>query len=161
MFKKSFIAVLMLLIVVFSYTYSQSTAEKVKPSKKTVLLVRDSTQLEVTVAKVLRDTLSKMGYKVKEVGLSEVGKENASLFKVSIVFSAVVHPGDEINSDIDKFLSSRESKSSKIFLFNVSGTLHPRSGGKKLDKPVDATSQATESSNPKLIADHILYEIKL
>ena len=153
--RKFYLSIVFLLTVTFSFVFAQSHTGKIKPVKKSILILKDSSNLETAVSQILRDTLSKLGYKVKETGLADIGREKASSYKISIIFSAI-NPGREIDPRIRDFIESKGSKSSKVDLYTVWGTVYD-----KQDEKVDAMSQASKALRPQLIADHILRSLKL
>jgi hypothetical protein len=155
MSRKIIVCCLFLFTIVFPLLSAKNAVEKAKPVKKSVLIVKDSSELETAVSRVVKDSLSKLGYKVKEISFTDVGKEKASLYKISIVFSAV-NPGEEIDTTIQKFMSLADGKSSKVLLYTVYGKVHDMK-----DKNVDATTEASKELHPQLIAEHILHSLKL
>jgi hypothetical protein len=155
MYKKIIVSAIVLLTVAFSVFSAEKHSGKVMPAKKSILIVKDSSELETAVSRIIVDTLSKLGYTVKEVGLADIGKENAPSYKFSIVFSAV-NPGEEIEPSVQKFMASANGKSSKVLLYSVYGNVHTTQ-----DKNVDATTQATKELHPPMIAEHILHSLKL
>jgi hypothetical protein len=110
--------------------------------------------LEIADSRIISDTLTKLDYKVKEAELANVNKENASLYRVSIIFSAI-SPGNEVDPRVQKFIASKVDTSSKVFLFTVYGSIYSEQGEK-----VDATSEATKALHQELIADQIIRTIK-
>jgi len=135
--------------------FAQNDAKKVeKPKKKAVLILKDTSNLEIAVSRILSDTLTKLGYKVKEAGLANVNKENAALYKISIVFSAI-SAGNEVDPRIQKFIASKDGTSSKVLLYTVYGGIYNKRGEK-----VDATTEATKALHPALIADQIMHSLK-
>ena len=119
MLKKISVSILCLLAILLSPLSAQNKSEKVKPVKKSILIVKDSSDLEVAVCRIVTDSLSKLGYTVKEVGLADIGNEKASSYKFSIVFSAITAAG-EVDPSIQKFIDSGVGKS-KVHLYTVYG----------------------------------------
>ena len=155
--RKVYMNIVFLVTVAFSFVFSQSHTGKIKPVKKSksILILKDTSSLETTVSQILRDTLSKLGYMVKETGLADIGREKASLYEISIIFSAI-KPGREIDPPIRKFIESKGTASSEVNVYTVWGTVYD-----KQDEKVDAMSQASNALRPQLIADHILRSLKL
>jgi hypothetical protein len=128
---------------------------KAAHAKHAVLILRDSSALETTVSRMVGDSLTKSGYSVKIASLSDIGREKASLYAYSIVFSAIT-VGDEVDPVIEKFIKTKpENSSSKVILYTVYGNAYD-----KQKKEVDATTAATETLHPQLIVDHILRSLK-
>jgi hypothetical protein len=151
---KIIVGVLFLFTIAFSPVFAKQQVEKVKHAKKSALIVRDSTALEIAVSGIIQDTLTKSGYKVKEVGLDSVGKENASSYTISIIFSGI-NKGDEMDPRIQKYIASKVDSTSKIAFYNVYGSIYS-----KKDANVDAMTQATKELHSELIAKQILRSLK-
>lgn len=155
MCRKFAVSFLVLVTIACSFNFAQSVVKKAeKPKKKSILIIKDSSNLEIAVSRIISDTLTKLGYKVKEAGLANVNKENASLYRVSIIFSAI-SAGNEIDPRIQNFIASKVDTSSKVFLFSVYGSIY-----NKQAENVDATTEATKALHPELIADQIIRTIK-
>lgn len=152
--RKSSLIVLILLTTVFSLSFAQKHTKEVKPAVKSILILKDSSDLEISVSRIISDSLTKIGYKVKETDFADVNNEKASAYYLSIVFSAM-NPGNEIDSRVQKFISTK-SGTSKVFLYTVYGNIYNQT-----DTTVDATTQATQALHPQLIANHILRSLKL
>ncbi len=152
---RSRVSVFFLLVTLFSLVFAQRNSPKSKPVEKAVLIVKNSSNLEISVSRIIRDSLSKTGYTVKEVSFADAKKENASLYSFSIVFNAI-KPGNDIDPRIQKFIASKSGSSSKVLLYTVYGNPFNKKG-----KYVDATTQATQALQPQLIANHILRSLKL
>jgi hypothetical protein len=150
------VGVMLLFAIPFSLYSAQNKTEKAKPVKKTILIVKDSSDLEATVSRIINDSLAKKGYKIKETNLADVGKENPSSYKLSIIFSAV-NAGEEIDPRIQKYISSKIDPASKTVIFTVYGAVYSN----EKDKTVDASSEATKTLRAPLIAEHILQSLKL
>jgi hypothetical protein len=146
---------LFLVLVLLATVILGKQPEKASHAKHAVLILQDSSALETTVSRMVSDSLTKSGYSVKIASLSDIGKEKASLYAYSIVFSAIT-VGDEIDPVIEKFIKTKpENSSSKVILYTVYGNAHD-----KQKKEVDATTEATETLHPQLIVDHILRSLK-
>jgi hypothetical protein len=155
MCRKLAVSFLVIFTIACSFVFAQNVIKKVeKPKIKSVLILKDTSSLEMAVSRIISDTLTKLGYKVKEAELANVNKEKASLYKVSIIFSAI-SPGNEVDPRIQKFIASKVDTSSKVFLFSVYGSIYSKQG-----ENVDATSEATKALHPELIADQIIRTIK-
>ncbi|HUI94011.1 MAG TPA: hypothetical protein VLX68_17365 [Chitinivibrionales bacterium] len=153
--RKFAVILLVMCTIACSFVFAQNVNKKTeKPKKKSVLIVRDSSGLEIAVTRILNDSLSKLGCRVKEAELSNIKKENASSYKISIVFSAI-KAGNEVDPRIQNFISSKADTLSKVFLFTVYGGLYDEQG-----KKVDATTEATKALHPDLIARQILRSVK-
>lgn len=152
--NKNILSIFLTLTTVVSLVSAQSHTEVPKPVAKSILILKDSSTLEISVSRIISDSLTKIGYKVKETSLADINKENASAYYLSIVFSAM-NPGNEIDPRIQKFITTK-SDSSKVLLYTVYGNVY---GQKRND--VDATTQATQALHPQLIANHILRSLKL
>jgi hypothetical protein len=155
MYRKFIVSALILSAVLF--TFAQSPAGKAKPVKKSksILILKDTTNLEKSVAQILNDTLSKLGYTVKEAALADIGNEKASSHKISIIFSAVT-VGDEPDPRISKYIASKGKTSAEVKLYSVWGAVYD-----KKDEKTDAVTQASAALHPQLIADQILKSLKL
>jgi hypothetical protein len=151
------VSTFVLLTIVFSFVFAQAGTAKAKPVKtsKSILILKDTTKLEASVSQLLRDTLSKLGYTVKEAAFADIGKEIASSYKISIIFSAV-NTRDEPDPRIDKFIASKGKSSSEVKLFTVCGALFD-----KKDEKTDAITQASAALHPQMIADQIMKSLKL
>jgi hypothetical protein len=123
--------------------------------KKTALIIQDSSKLEISVTRILKDTLSKIGYDVKDIPIASIGNEKASDYTVSIVFSAI-KAGSDSDPAIRKFVASKAGSLSQVKLFTVYGNVYSK--GKR---NVDATSEATKALHPKLVADRVLKSLQL
>ena len=146
---------MVILAIASSFIFAQNDIKKAeKPKKKSVLILKDSSILETAVSRILSDTLAKLGYKVKEAELANVNKEKASLYRVSIIFSAI-NAGNEVDPRIQKFIASKTDTASKVYLFTVYGSIYNKQG-----ENVDATTEATNALHPELIADQIIRTIK-
>jgi hypothetical protein len=153
--RKFAVSFLVIFTIACSFVFAQNAIKKVEnPKKKSVLILKDSSNLEIAVSRIISDTLTKAGYKVKEAELANVNKENASLYRVSIIFSAI-SAGNEVDPRIQKFIASKVDTSSKVFLFSVYGSIY-----NKQAENVDATTEATKALHPELIADQIIRTIK-
>jgi len=124
-------------------------------TKKTVLIIKDSSDLEISVTRILKDTLLKIGYDVKVVPIALINNEKASDYTVSIVFSAI-KAGDDSDPSIRKFVASKKGSESQVKVYTVYGNVYNK---KKRD--VDATSEATKTLHPKLVSDRILKSLQL
>ncbi|MBN1307811.1 MAG: hypothetical protein JXA18_07835 [Chitinispirillaceae bacterium] len=155
--RKFYMSIVFLFTAAFSFVFAQSHTGKIKPVKKSksILILKDSSNLETAVSQILRDSLLKLGYQVKETALADAGREKASSYKISIIFNAI-NPGREIDPRIRKFIESKGTASSKVNVYTVWGTVYD-----KQDKRVDAMSQASKALRPQLIADHILRSLEL
>jgi hypothetical protein len=154
MYQKVTVSIVFLVLLLLSLVFAQNQNDKEAPTKKSALILKDSTRLEIAVSRLIRDTLTKLGYNVKEVDLVNVGKENASLYNLSIIFSAI-NPGKEVDPRIQKYIEAKSDTSSKVILYTVYGSVH-----KKGKENVDAASQATKALHPQIIANHILKSLK-
>jgi hypothetical protein len=154
MCRKCAVSFLVILTIACSFVFAQNGNKKAeKPKKNSVLILKDSSNLEIAVSRIISDTLTKLGYKVKEAELANINKENASLYGVSILFSAI-RAGNQVDPSIEKFIASKVGTSSKVYLFSVYGNIYNKQG-----KNVDATTEATKALHPELIADQILRTI--
>jgi hypothetical protein len=155
MCRKLAVSFLVIFTIACSFVFAQNVIKKVeKPKNNSVLILKDTSTLEMAVSRIISDTLTKLGYKVKETGLKNVNKENASLYRVSIIFSAI-SAGNEIDPRVQKFIASKVDTISKVYLFSVYGSIYNKQG-----ENVDATTEATKALHPELIADHIIRTIK-
>lgn len=153
MSRKIAFSIFFLSTIMLSFAFAQNQKNhkaNLKPVQKSVLILKDSSNLEITVSRMIKDTLTKLGYNVKEAEIADVNNEKASLYKISIVFSAV-NAGNEIDPGVQKFIASKTDTTSRIILYTVYGTVY-----QEKHENVDATTQATQTLHPKLIADHIL-----
>jgi hypothetical protein len=123
-------------------------------TKKKALIIKDSSDLENSVTRILKDTLSKIGYDVKEVPIASISNEKASDYTLSIVFSAI-KAGNDADPVVRKFVESKKNSKSQVKVYTVYGTVYK----KKSD--VDATSEATKALHPKLVSDRILKSLNL
>jgi len=161
MYRKISFGLLLLSLIASPFIFAQNKADTAKPAvtnpvdKKSALIVKDSSKLETAVTRILKDTLTKNGYTVKEVTLADAAKEKASEYTVSIVFSAI-RPGNEVDPVIRSFINSKAGSASKVILYTVYG----KEVDKKEKTAVDATTQATAALHPQLVADHILKGFK-
>ena len=153
--RKFVVSVLFLFTIAASLIYAQNKVEKAKTAKNSILILKDSSRLEISVSRIIIDTLTKRGYHVKVAKLADASKENASLYKINIVFNAV-KAGNEIDPRIRKFITSKGDTSSKVFLYTVYGNIFNKRGN-----DIDAITQATETLRPQIIANHILWTLKL
>ena len=151
MYRKIIVSVLFLFSIGYSPVFAKSHTGK--SAGKSVLILKDSSTLEVSVSRILQDTLTKLGYKVKEADLSNISKEKASSYDISIVFSAI-NPGDEVDPAVDTFIASKAKTTSKVFLYSVYGNVY------KKGENVDAVTQATKELHPELIAAQIIRSLK-
>jgi hypothetical protein len=160
MYRKIYAGILLISLTACSFVFAMNEADTAKQAvtkpvvKKSALIVNDSSKLEVSVTRILKDTLTKNGYSVKETQFTGIGKEKASDYTVSIVFSAI-NPGNEITPVIQSFINTKAGSSSRVILYTVYGT-----DVNKKDTTVDATSQATSALHPQQVADHILKSLK-
>jgi hypothetical protein len=154
MYRKIIVNILILFTIVYFPVFAKHQIEKVKPAKKSVLILKDSSDLEISVSRILQDTLTKLGYKVKEVGLSNISKEYASSYSISIIFSAI-NAGDEVDSRIQNYMASKVDTTSKIYLYSVYGSIYNQK-----EEKVDAMTQATKELHPDLIAAHIIRSLR-
>ena len=155
MCRKIAVSFLVICTIACSFVFAQNVIKKVeKPQKKTVLILKDSSNLEIAVSRIISDTLIKLGCKVKEARLANVNKENASSYRITIIFNAM-SAGNEVDPRIQKFIASKVDTSSKVFLYSVYGSIYNQQG-----ENVDATTEATKALHPELIADHILRSLK-
>jgi ABC-type proline/glycine betaine transport system substrate-binding protein len=153
--RKFAVSLLVLLAIACSFIYAQNDIKKaVKPPKKSVLILKDTSSLETAVSRIISDTLTKLGCKVKVAELANINKKYASLYKVSIIFSAI-NAGNEVDPRIQNFIASKVDTSSKVFVYSVYGSIYSKQGEK-----VDATTEATKALHPGLIADQILRSLK-
>jgi hypothetical protein len=120
-----------------------------------VLIVKDSSDLEIAVARILKDTLSKIGYEIKDVPIASINTENASDYTVSIVFSAI-KAGMDTDPAVRKFVASKNGSKSQVKVYTVYGNVY-----KKTKHDIDATSEATKALHPKLVSDRILKSLQL
>jgi len=156
MFNKITVTMLAIyLLTILSLVSAQNAADSTVSPKKTVLILKDSSRLEISVARILKDTLSKIGYDVKEVPIDDINREKASDYSISIVFSAI-KAGNDSDPAIRKFVASKAGSSSIVKLYTVYGNVY-----KKSESGVDATSEATKAMHPKLVADRILKSLQL
>jgi hypothetical protein len=146
---------LILCTIVSSPLFAKQQKEKVKPVKKSAIIFKDSSELEISVARILQDTLTKLGYKVKEEKISNIGKEKPSSYKISIIFSAI-NTDKEVDPRIDTYINAKVDTTSKIVLFNVYGNIYEKKG-----EDVDAETQASKELHPDLIVRQILRSLKL
>jgi hypothetical protein len=155
--RKIRLSIFYLLTTGFSLVSAQNTLEKPKPAPvhKKILILKDSTELEISVSRIVRDSLTKSGYVVKETSYKDINKEKASLYNITIVFNAI-KPGNEIDSRVRKFITTKSDTASKVFIYSVYGNIYTAN-----DSLPDATTQATEALRPQLIASHILRSLKL
>ncbi len=153
---RKFAASFLIVVAIGCYfAFAQNVVNKAeKPKIKPVLILKDSSNLETAVSRIISDTLAKLGYKIKEASLANAAKENASSYGFSILFSAI-NAGNEVDPRIQNFIMSKADTSSKVFLFSVYGNIYNKKG-----KHVDATTEATKALHPELIADQILRTIK-
>ena len=121
---------------------------------KKVLIVRDSSRLEIAVTRHIKESLGKSGYVVKEVSIYNVNSEKASSYNVSIIFRGM-NAGNEINPVIQRFIASKSDTSQKVILYSVYGNTY-----NSQVKNIDAMTDATVSIRPRLIADQILRSFK-
>jgi hypothetical protein len=148
--RKIRLSVFYLLATGFSLVLAQNAIEKPKTVPKKILILKDSSKLEISVSRIIKDSLTKIGYVVKETGYKDINKEKASLYNLSIVFNAI-KPGNEIDSRVRKFVATKSDTTSKVFIYTVYGTTFDTK-----DNYIDATTQATQALQPQLIANHIL-----
>jgi hypothetical protein len=154
MYRRIFFALLLFTALVSLPAVALQNTDTVPPKNKCALILRDSTTLEKRVARIVADTLTKLGYTVKETLLPDSKNESASTYTISIVFSAI-RPGNEVDPRIQKFMTSKKDASSRVMLFTVYGGEHY-----KKDATVDATTQATEKLHPDLVARRIIQSLK-
>lgn len=143
------------ILTILSFVYAQNVTDSTVSQKKTVLIIKDSSSLEISVVRILKDTLSKIGYEVKETPIADISKEKASDYTVSIVFSAI-KAGNDSDPSIRKFVASKAGTTAKVKLYTVYGNVY-----KKGDSDIDAKSEATKAMHPKLVADRILKSLEL
>jgi hypothetical protein len=154
MYRKIIVGILFLLAMACIPVFAKQQSAKVKPAEKTVLICKDSSALEIAVDRILRDTLTKLGYTVNDVDLAKISKEKASSYTISIIFSAI-NPGDEVDPRIQEYIASKVDTTAKIYLYTVYGGVY-----KQKNQNVDATTQATKDLHPVLIAKHILRSLR-
>jgi hypothetical protein len=155
MYRIIIVSILFLFAIAYSPVIAKRPVEKVKHAKKSALILKDSSNLEVSVSRIIQDTLTKSGYKVKEIHLADVSKEKASSYTISILFSAV-NKGDEVDTRIQNYIASKVDTTSKVYLYNVYGNIY-----NKKDENVDAKTQASIDLHPDLIAAQIIRSLKL
>jgi hypothetical protein len=155
--RKTIVSALMLFAVTFSFAFAQSHTGKAKPVKKSkpILILKDTTALEASVAQIVKDALEKIGYTVKEAPLADIGKEKASSYKITLIFNGIT-TGDEPDPRIDKYIASKGKTSSEVKLYSVCGAVYD-----KKDEKTDAITKASDAVHPQLIADQILKSLKL
>lgn len=153
--RKIRLSVFYLLATGFSLVLAQNAIEKPKTVPKKILILKDSSELEISVSRIIKDSLSKIGYMVKETSYKDISKENASLYNITIVFNAI-KPGNEIDPRVRKFVTTKTDTSSKVFIYSVYGNIHTTN-----ENYVDATTQATQALRPRIIANHILRSLKI
>jgi sulfite reductase alpha subunit-like flavoprotein len=147
----------LLLTVGCSFVYAQAQPRKIKAVKntKSILILKDTTSLETSVAKILIDSLSKKGYTVKQSPLADLIIKKASKYNISIIFSAVT-TGENMDPRIDKFIASKGETTSEVKIFTVCGAIYDNK-----DTKIDALTQASSALHPQMIADQILKTLKL
>jgi hypothetical protein len=156
MLKKLTITMLAIcFLTMLSLVSAQNASDNTVLSKKTALIIKDSSDLEISVARILKDTLSKSGYDVKEVPITSISNEKASDYTVSIVFSAI-KAGNDSDPAVRKFVASKNGSKSQVKVYTVYGNVY-----NKEKRDVDATSEATKALHPKLVADRILKSLQL
>ncbi len=152
--RKTRFSVFYLLAIGFSPVLAQNSFEKPKTTSKKILILKDSSELEISVSRIIKDSLTKIGYMVKEAGYNDIDKEKASLYNISIIFNAI-KPGNEIDPRVRKFVTTKSDTSSKVFIYSVYGNMYNTN-----ENYIDATTQATQAFRPQLIANHIFRSLK-
>ena len=147
---------LLILMILISTTNIIAQQEMSLPDSipKKVLIVRDSSRLEIAVTRHIKESLGKSGYVVKEVSIYNVNSEKASSYNVSIIFRGM-NAGNEINPAIQRFIASKSDTSQKVILYSVYGNTY-----NSQVKNIDAMTDATVSIRPRLIANQILRSFK-
>ena len=149
----NFLLIVMILISTTNIIAQQEISLPDSIPKK-VLIVRDSSRLEIAVTRHIKESLGKSGYVVKEVSIYNVNSEKASSYNVSIIFRGM-NAGNEINPAIQRFIASKSDTSQKVILYSVYGNTY-----NSQVKNIDAMTDATVSIRPRLIADQILRSFK-
>jgi response regulator RpfG family c-di-GMP phosphodiesterase len=157
MSRKITFSIIFLVTIVCSFVFAEDQSAKEKQAKITVLIVKDSSYLEMSVSRILQDSLTRRGYSVNEVNIADIGSKKASSYTISIIFSAI-SPGNEVAPSIQNYISTKKDSEAKILLYTVYGNVYTKKA--EPAAKVDATTQASEKLHPELIATQILRSLK-